>query len=150
MTLRETSRLFLGTTLALLFSMATLADAVPQAASAQPHPSVRVAITNLASHVLSGEMLEVTDSAVRLRLDSGIVRDIPFSVLAAGERERLRRLAGAPREIPSGARQVERDLSQALARINAREKEGEIDADTANRQRVEARANAKARLTRRP
>ena len=101
-------------------------------------PTLRV--TNLAGHALSGTLVRVSDQSLFLRLDSGAVREIPFRVLAPGERERVRALAGAPADIPREHTLAQRELDLALARIDARESAGEIDAAKAAALRSEARA----------
>lgn len=130
---------------ALLLPGSVLADAASGPVPHRPASPVPISVTNLAGRAISGELQSITDSTVRLRLDSGTELDIPLSVLASGERERLRRLAGAPQEASSGERQIERDLAQALVRIDVREREGEIDKDTADQLRAEARAQAEFR-----
>ena len=97
-------------------------------------------VTNLAGHALSGTLDRVSDQSLFLRLDSGAVREIPFRVLAPGERERVRALAGAPADIPQEHTLAQRELDLALARIAARESAGEIDAAKAAALRSEARA----------
>lgn len=131
--------------LALLLVAASLAAAESTPPPKTPVPGCTVTITNLAGHALSGELVDVKDDTVRLRLASGAVQSIPASALAPGEKNRLLRLLGEPAEPAPGEVAIQRDLALALARIDVREKEGEIDAETAAKLREEARATARFR-----